>query len=181
MNISVPEDRYYIATMKPYGDEGEKRIARHMKLRDGKGFRTIECPVNIASALDEIEDASSASILVECVSNLLANEMFGSDETMDSGNPAGPVDLANATYATSSENPDDSGNHIASRVINGIIQLASGVKNMVIVSNNVFEDGTGYDDATLEYMRCLAMINRILANISDSVTEVVAGIPVLIR
>ena len=34
--------RYYLAAMQPYGPEGEARIARHRKLREGKGFTTIE-------------------------------------------------------------------------------------------------------------------------------------------
>ena len=35
--------RYYIATMIPFGKETEEKIARHRKLRAGKGFETIEC------------------------------------------------------------------------------------------------------------------------------------------
>ena len=38
---------FYIATMKPYGEEAAKRIQRHQKLREGKGFKTIECYKNI--------------------------------------------------------------------------------------------------------------------------------------
>ena len=38
---------YYIATMRPFGEEGKRRVERHRKLRAGKGFETIECYVNL--------------------------------------------------------------------------------------------------------------------------------------
>ena len=36
------ERKYYVATMKVYGDEGRRKVARHQKLRENKGFVTIE-------------------------------------------------------------------------------------------------------------------------------------------
>ena len=39
--------RYYIATMQIYDAEGEKKVERHRKLRAGKGFLTIESPMNV--------------------------------------------------------------------------------------------------------------------------------------
>ena len=61
----------YVATMKPYDDECLKRIERHRKMRDGKGFRTVECYTD----LSEITE-SADTILLECISNLTANVMF---------------------------------------------------------------------------------------------------------
>ena len=33
--------KFYIATMKPYGDEAFQAIERHREMRKGKGFKTI--------------------------------------------------------------------------------------------------------------------------------------------
>ena len=44
----------YVATMKPYDDECLKRIERHRKMRDGKGFRTVECSDNNDNAFEKI-------------------------------------------------------------------------------------------------------------------------------
>ena len=44
--------------------------------------------------------------------------------------------------------------------------------------NNVFEDGIVYDTSTMEYLRALGSINVRLAERSDVVVEVIAGIPV---
>ena len=75
-NIAMKLDgkMLYVATMKPYDDECLKRIERHRKMRDGKGFRTVECYTD----LSEITE-SADTILLECMSNLTANVMFSDD------------------------------------------------------------------------------------------------------
>ena len=62
----------YIATMEPYGEEGAKRIERHRKMRLGKGFDTIEQ----YSFINEKTAENYENVLLECVSNLVANHIF---------------------------------------------------------------------------------------------------------
>ena len=70
---SLPgENRYYIATMRVYDHESELRVARHRAQRADKGFRTIECEKDLASA--DIDEGSI--VLLEDLGNLMANEMF---------------------------------------------------------------------------------------------------------
>ena len=66
------ENRVYIATMRVYDEESEKRVARHRAQRADKGFATLECPMDLAGA--GIEPGST--VLLEDIPNLLANEMF---------------------------------------------------------------------------------------------------------
>ena len=71
--------RFYIATMHPYDEESYKRVERHRKMRAGKGFETVEC----YTGLENLEFPQDAIVLLECMSNLLANEQFeigGTDE-----------------------------------------------------------------------------------------------------
>lgn len=63
----------YIATMKPFGNDAEERIKRHRKLRQGKGFITVERYTDIGGT----EVPKNSVVLLECMSNLVANEMFG--------------------------------------------------------------------------------------------------------
>ena len=50
-----------------------------MCIRDSnKGFKTIECPDNIGEIIDQYNFFSS-TVLFECMSNYLANKMFGED------------------------------------------------------------------------------------------------------
>lgn len=147
--------KYYIATMQVYGEEGLAKVERHRRLRDGKGFVTIEQPMNIQEALQKIEQ-SDACALLECMSNLTANEMF------------------------SGEFPK-SCDEVTEKIVKEVTILSRKLKCFVIVTNNIFEDGVLYDAATMEYIRAMGKINELLASMADCVIEVVAGIPITIK
>lgn len=66
----------YIATMKPYDEECVKRIERHREMRAGKGFGTVECYGSLADINEKAD-----TILLECVSNLMANVMFSENSS----------------------------------------------------------------------------------------------------
>ena len=55
--------RYYIATMIPFGKETEEKIARHRKLRAGKGFETIECYTDLKKAAEILQTKETGSVL----------------------------------------------------------------------------------------------------------------------
>lgn len=151
----VENQKYYIATMQVYGEEGLAKVERHRRLRRGKGFITIEQPMNIQEALLKM-NASGSCALLECMSNLLANEMF-----------SGEIPL--------------SCEMLTEKIVGEIQLLSKGLKHLVIVTNNVFEDGILYDAATMEYIRALGKINQRLASMADCVVEVVVGIPIMIK
>lgn len=149
--------KFYIATMKARDSESLERIERHKKQRAGKGFFTIEKEMNLAElAGSDRKEFSSSTALLECMSNLLANEMFSSAEDKDES-------------------------FYREKILADIRILAVVFKNLVIVSGNVFEDGREYDRLTKKYMRLLAAVNAELAVSADSVYELVAGIPVKIK
>ena len=58
--------------MRPYGEESERRIARHRDMRAQKGFITIERYYDLAG----LELPARGVALLECLCNLTANEMF---------------------------------------------------------------------------------------------------------
>ena len=150
--------KYYIATMQIYDAEGKRKVERHRKLRAGKGFITIEQPTDIAEAVSGIngETGKNSVALLECMSNLVANEMFSGEQMPD-------VDT------------------VVEEIVQGIASLTSQLSHLVIVSNNVFEDGIEYDETTLRYIEALGRINTRLAEMADHVVEVVVGIPVIIK
>ena len=155
--VSISEDRkkYYIATMQIYDEEGKRKVERHRMLRGGKGFSTIEQPVDIGKAAEKME-AEDRTALLECVSNLTANEMF-------SGEVPGTEEA------------------ITEKIVGGIAVLNRELTHLVIVSNNVFEDGNVYDKTTMAYIRAMGHINQKLAEMADEVVEVVVGIPIVIK
>ena len=73
LSYSLP--RVYVATMIPCGEDAARRIARHRQLRAGKGFETLEKGVDVGG----LPLPEGASVLLECLGNLVANEMFEPD------------------------------------------------------------------------------------------------------
>ena len=132
--------------MKPFGEEGIKLVERHQKLRSGKGFLTVELYVN----LKELKLPKEGVVLLECLSNLTANEMF---ET------------------------GGAGEHTPEEVLLGIQEIRSASRHLIAVTNDIFSDGIRYDKTTEQYQRYLGWINRKLAEEADEVTEIVCGIP----
>ena len=107
---------FYLATMHVFGEEGQKKVERHKRMRAGKGFVTIEQPTDIMQCLPALREAGGGVVLLECMSNLAANEMFDTEE------PAGSE-------------------QVAEKIVTQIGVLAQETEELVIVTNNVFEDG----------------------------------------
>lgn len=168
-NLLVDSQRkYYIATMQVYDEEGRKKVARHQRLRAGKGFQTIEQPRNmhkVAEIVTRDRKETENEALLECMSNLVANEMFDGETE----------DFASGMSETERED------FLVEKVTGGIRTLAEKLDKLVIVSNNVFEDGISYDAQTMSYIRVLGRVNQELARMADHVTEVVVGIPVKVK
>lgn len=68
-------EKVYIATMQPFDAEAETRIEKHRAQRAGRGFKTIECYVNLLAA----DVPASSAVLLEDIGNLCANELFDPD------------------------------------------------------------------------------------------------------
>ncbi len=77
-------NRIYIATMRVWDKESEIRVARHRAQRMELGFETIECPVKLGN----IQLPQDATVLLEDIPNLVANEMFDENGDVDRIIPA---------------------------------------------------------------------------------------------
>ena len=67
---------FYIAAMIPRGEETLRKIERHRKMRETRGFQTLEWYTDIAGKIREKSLPENACVLLECLSNLTANEMY---------------------------------------------------------------------------------------------------------
>ena len=139
--------RVYIATMHPFDEESHKRIERHRKMRAGKGFETVEC----YTGLKDVKLPSGCVVLLECMSNLVANEMF-----------------------------EEQGAHeqAVKDIMSGIDELVRQAAHVVIVTNEIFSDAVVFDKEMASYLEYLGKINQAVALRADEVVEVVYGIPV---
>lgn len=148
------EHLYYLATMHPRGEEGKERVRRHRKQREGKGFLTIEAWHHLENVCPKSGMRKNTAILLECMSNLVANEQFeagGTDE------------------------------EILDRIVRGIQNLQARAENVIVITNDIFSDGEAYEAETMRYLDLLGRVNQMLAVRADRVTEVVYGIEIPVK
>lgn len=138
----------YIATMYPFDEECHQRIARHREMRKAKEFDTLECYTGLAGA----DVSGYGTVLLECMSNLTANEMY---------------------------QEDGAGEQCVQAVLEGVLKARARCDHLVIVSNEIFSDGIEYDEETVRYQKYLGKINQEIAKMADLVVEVVYSIPVV--
>lgn len=144
--------KIYLATMEAYGEESLLKIKKHQEMRVDKGFHTIEKSRNIHD-LDEVTSIKDSLVLLECLGNLLANEMFSSSHPL----------------------------HCSQKTTRDLLDLESKCKHLVVVTNQIFLEGTFYDPTTEHYRKELGEINLNLCKNADSVVELVYSIPVYWR
>lgn len=139
--------RYYVATMEPFGGEGKKRIERHRKLRMGKGFTTVECPTH----LEQIRLPGKGAVLLEDLSNLLANEIW-------------------------SENGRGWSDTLAEEICRTVKVLSDEHSLLVVVGNDIHRDISAQTPEMERYASLVAECQTHLAALADEVVEVVCGI-----
>jgi len=144
--------KIYLATMENKGEEAGERIARHRKLREGKGFLTVESPYGL-SPVQEIGCREDA-VLLECLSNLLANLMFSKGMT---------------------------GAEAEREILRQIEGGRTYYKHLAVVTNEIFSEGIACGDSLREYVRALGSVNCRLAAMADVFCEVVYSIPVFLK
>ena len=137
----------YIATMKATDTEAKEKIARHRNMRQHKGFLTKEC----FNGLRELSIPKDSIVLLDCLSNLVANEMFLKDQVKE---------------------------QVWDEILQGIVKLQKESEHLVVVSNEIFSDGIEYDALTRKYIENLAVLHQAMAQRADAVIEVVCGIPI---
>lgn len=145
--LSLPGRRVYLATMEPFDAEARARIARHCQTRAGKGFETMERYTDLSGA----DIPEGGNVLLECLGNLLANELYS---------------------------PQGGGSQA---VLAGMEHLLARSAHLTVVTNEVCSSGAGYAGDTFIYIKELSRINRILAAQADLVVEVVCGLPNVLK
>ncbi len=138
---------YYLATMRNSDSETNTKVEKHRLMREGKGFNTVEKCISVC----DIDINSGSVLLLECMSNLLANEMYLKE---------------------------GSGECAHTKIVEDIKKLSLKCKHLVVVTNDVFSDIPNYNEFCTDYINKLGFINNKLAKIADEVIEVVVGIPI---
>ncbi len=163
---SLPTPHIYLATMRPFGEDGRRRVARHRELRRDRDFLTVECyeryeGLSLCESLGR--DVSGATVLIECVGNIVANVQFG--------------EMGDSEALTCGSFVDA----LAEKVVAGIESIAAQCANTVVVTNEVGADGIAYPVETQDYIRALGAVGCRLAAEFDAVYEVAAACPCALK
>ncbi|MDO4295636.1 MAG: bifunctional adenosylcobinamide kinase/adenosylcobinamide-phosphate guanylyltransferase [bacterium] len=150
--------KFYVATMMVYGKEGEERVKKHRSMRAGKGFETIEQTTElgcIVGRLRQAEEKGGAAVLLECLSNWVANELFAQEDLW---------------------REEEKVLQLEERMLQELWDIREHSAALIVVTNEIFSDGISYDASTLRYQKLLGDMNRKLAQKADEIIEVMYGI-----
>lgn len=144
--LSLGGERVYLATMEVSDKEDLLRVQKHRALRAGKGFRTIERSRNICEA--EID--AGELVLLECLSSLLAAEMFCG------GRAKKPEEVEKTIY-------------------HDIIKLNQKCRELIIVGSDISRENAVYEEGVNAYIQVLLSLQKKLCAIAES-REIVCGL-----
>ena len=100
--------------------------------------------------MKNLEIPRESCVLLECMSNLVANEMF-----MENG----------------------AGEYTVEAVCEGIQNLRRNCAHLCVVTNEIFSEAATYEGDTRRYQEYLGQINRRMVEMADQAVEVVYGMP----
>lgn len=145
--------KYYIATMQVFDEEGRKRVEKHRRAREGKGFITLEITSDVGRAVDEMADPSESAALLECLSNLAGNEMHR-DGGFDPKAFAADFD------------------RLSARICSDITGLSEKITELIVVANMFPADDDSYDEETKAYVRLNNTLTEKIRLLADKVVDI---------
>ncbi len=149
-------EKWYLATMIPYGAETKEKIARHRSMRKEKEFLTKECYLDLKGFVQKEREKGSrpTCILLECMSNLTANEMF---------------------------EEKGAGKDTFTAIAEGVKALCTLSEHVVVVTNEVCSETAQDSPEMLQYKCILGTLNCWMGKQAAYVTEVVYGAPMMVK
>jgi adenosylcobinamide kinase/adenosylcobinamide-phosphate guanylyltransferase len=141
--------RHYIATSYVTDQEMENRIIHHQKNR-GNDWITWEQPHSIDTIVDNF--SSEDLVLIDCLTILTANELFKDGKVY-------------------------SERRVHNEILRSISILDQKVKQIVVVSNDLFSNGVPQDEGTFIYMKVLGLLHQEIVKLSNQAYQVSYGIP----
>lgn len=144
----------YIATAEAGDDEMQARIAHHRDRRPGH-WQTVEQPIHLAQAIQDYADPQHC-ILVDCLTLWLCNVLFDKQG-----------ELQAERYQQESQ---------------ALLEVLAACKQRVIlVSNEVGSGVVAADAMTRRFVDEAGFLHQKIAQVSDKVVLVTAGLPQILK
>lgn len=145
----------YLATSIPYDNEMKDRMKRHqqMRIKSGEPWLTIEQSKHLATLQTCLQ--KDDVVLLDCLPTWLSNELFIDESS-----------FLNPTFQR----------YIYEEMIATIRLLDASVKQLIIVSNDVFSNAEQFFDGTFHYMRLLGHLHQWIVSQAKEVYDVQFGL-----
>lgn len=145
---AFPGPWYRVSTMAAESAGSPMEAARQLAAKGSEDFISISCCTDLGT----LTFPRKGTVLLDCMCNLTANEMFdGQGRAHD----------------------------VYERILSDIAALESRCGALIVITNEIGSGCQDYADATPDYIRMLGRLNCALARRFDCVAEVVCGIPVV--
>lgn len=148
VNDNFKNRKVYIATARITDEEMKKRVLKHQLDRKNDNWETIEQPNNLSMILDKLND--SDVVLIDCLTIWLSNEMFGEIVNLD----------------------------VVEKIYETVKKINSKVKDLVIVSNDIFSGVNNYDELTKAYLSNLGDLHIKIVASADYAYECISGLAI---
>lgn len=132
----------------------DEEMRRRAELHQARRNGMNFTTIERARNLGDLELPSDACVLIESLSVWTANEMFTQEGVNHS---------------------------VGKKIYSDLLKIRDKVKDIVIVSDDVFCDGREYDSLTEEWLKTLGELHIKIAALADEVTEIIAGLPVMYK
>lgn len=149
---------HYIATGVPSDSEMRKRIEKHQRERAESPikWKTWEQSQHIDVLGAEFHH--SDILLLDCLTTLLNNELFSSEDT-----------------------GDEFQDNVMNRILTGVEQLRKNASVLILVSNEVLHDCIRDSELVLDYSRLIGKMHQQIVRKADQAYLIESGIPVLMK
>ncbi len=154
---ALPGPRRFVATCPVLDDEMNARVDRHRTERAGRGWQTVDAPVDPASAVDRSHDVPV--VLVDCltlwVNNLLCDPHHGKPHLTE----------------------DDAASH--ARTLAEACRRHPGT--VLVVTNEVGLGIVPGNDLSRQFRDLLGRVNQVLAAAAEEAVLMVSGLPMVLK
>ena len=182
---SLSPVRTYVATMANDSVEAMERIEKHRAQRACAGFETIEVCGSLCCVAPAVEAMPAGSFPREAVPIQTAPKEAAFKEAKQN-DTAGVILLddignlvSNALFATDGTMADV--DDVLVRLTEEFDDLTAQYAHVVVVGNEVGASGQRFDAATATWVRVVGSLCCAIAARSDTVVEVVAGCPNVLK
>ena len=157
---ALPGKRTYIATCPVIDDEMDARIAKHRQQREGKGWITLEEPIELAKALADTTD--SAIVLVDCLTLWINNLLYEAQKQRDQQQAITEQQIAK----------------LCGQVVAASRQ---GERTVIFVTNELGMGLVPADGTSRLYRDLIGRCNQTIAAQADEVVFMVSGQPLILK